>query len=260
MHASKIAAHEARFFNDKSDSNGIKFDLDERSIRIRNTEEVMDFTKCRREDGVESYFEDEQNQKTQIVLHHTAGYLKGDLAALTKVNNRVSTAFLIARDGTILNLFPWDCWSYHLGPGAVGGNKSGAKRTIGIELSNIGWLQEVNGQLCSPYSKTDVYCDLSETQYYTKLETPYRKHQYYATFTDEQYDSVIKVLRFLTNQFDIPRGFLPESERFVLGSNPSLPHFKGITSHVNYQASGKWDISPAFDWDRLISGVQLLHT
>lgn len=256
MHASKIADHEARFFNDRSDSNGIQFDLNEQSIRIRGTEEVMHFTKCRRSDGVESYYEDEKNEKTQIVLHHTAGYLKGDLAALTRKDFRVSTTFLIARNGTILNLFPWDRWSYHLGPGAVGGNEPGAKRTVGIELSNIGWLQEVNGKLCSPYSKTDVYCDLSETQYYTELETPYRGKQYFATFTDEQYESLIVVLRFLTNQFDIPNVFLPENERFVLGSNPALPQFKGITSHVNYQASGKWDISPAFDWKRLIEGVQ----
>ncbi len=256
MRATRIPQHEKSFFTNKRDSAGIQFELNEQSIRIRNSEEVMDFVKCRRADGVESYFEDEKNEKTQIVMHYTAGFLKGDVSALTRENFRVSTAFVIARDGTILNLFPWDRWSFHLGPGAVGGNKAGAKRTVGIELSNIGWLQEVNGQLCSPYDKTDVYCDLSETEYYTELNTPYRGHRYYATFTDSQYRSLITVLRFLTHQFDVPREFLPENERFVLGSNPALPQFKGITSHVNYQASGKWDIGPAFDWDRVISGVQ----
>jgi len=256
MHVTRIPEHENSFFTNKRDSNGTEFELNEQNIRIRNTEEVMEFTKCRRADGIESYFEDEQNEKTQIVLHHTAGFLKGDLSALTQENYRVSTAFLIARSGTILNLFPWDRWSYHLGPGAVGGNGAGAKRTVGIELSNIGWLQEVDGQLCSPYDKNDVYCDLSETQYYTKLDNSYRGHRYYATFTDEQYESVITVLRFLTNQFEISREFLPEDKRFVLGENPELPEFDGITSHVNYQPSGKWDLGPAFDWDRVISGVQ----
>ncbi len=34
--------------------------------------------------------------------------------------------------------------------------------------------------------------------------------------------------------------------------------FKGITTHVNYQPEsyGKWDIGPAFDWTRVMAGVQ----
>ena len=256
MRASEIASHEASFFTNKKDSGGVKFDLDERSIRIRNTEEVLDFIQCRREDGVLSYYEDEKNPKTQIVIHFTAGYLKGDVQALTKKDYRVSTSFLIPRNGKTLNLFPWDCWSYHLGRGAVGGNEAGAKRTVGIELSNIGYLREIGGKLYGPYSDTDVYCDLSETKYYTKLDTPFREYEYFASFTNEQYESLIKVLRFLTNQFDIPREFLPEDKRYVTGTADDLPFFKGITSHVNYRSSGKWDYGPAFDWNRLISGVQ----
>lgn len=257
MHASKIADHEARFFTDHRDSGGTLFELNEQSIRFRNAEEVMNFVKCRRADKVTSYYEDEQNDKTQLVIHFTAGYLKGDLQALTKEKNRVSTAFLVARNGKILNLFPWRNWSYHLGSGAVGGNESGAKRSVAVELSNIGYLRKKGDNLIT-YAKgdNDVYCSLSETQYYTKLETPFRDYEYYASFTDEQYESLIVLLRFLTNQFNIPREFLPEDKRYITGTVSDIPNFRGIVSHVNYRTSGKWDFGPRFDWNRLIQGVQ----
>lgn len=256
MRATRIPQHESSFFTNKKDSDGILFELNEQSIRIRNTEEVMNFVKCRRADGVTSYKYDEQVEKTQIVLHFTAGYLKGDLRALTTEDREVSTAFLIARNGTILNLFPWKDWSYHLGLGAVGGNTKGSKKTIGIELSNIGYLKKVGDQLVSHFGVSDVYCSMNETEFYTKLETPFRKFEYYATYTNEQYESLIVLLRFLTNQFDIPREFLPEEIRYITGTVSDVPSFKGITSHINYRVSDKWDIGPAFDWNRVISGLQ----
>ena len=256
MHASKISDHESSFFTNKKDSGGVSFITEDKAIRIRNSEEVMNFVRCRREDGFHSYYYEEEFHKTQIVIHFTAGYLKGDLQALTKKDNHVSTAFLIPRNGKILNLFPWNKWSYHLGRGAVGGNTNGGKRTVGIELSNIGYLRQINGKLYGPYSDTDVYCDLSETQYYTKIDVPFRGYEYFASFTDEQYESLISVLRFLTSQFNIPREFLPEDKRYITGTSDYLPTFQGITSHINYRESGKWDYGPAFDWDRLIEGVQ----
>jgi N-acetyl-anhydromuramyl-L-alanine amidase AmpD len=256
MHASKISDHEASFFSTGRDSGGTQFNLSDKSIRIPNSEEVMNYMNCRRADGVTSFFYDEKFPKTQIVIHFTQGYLKGDLQALTKADNHVSTAFLIPRNGKILNLFSSALWSYHLGKGAVGGNGNGGKRSVAIELSNIGYLREINGKLYGPYSDTDVYCDLSENQYYTQLDTPFRGYQYYASFTNEQYESLIVLLRYLTSQYGIPREFLPEDKRYITGTAADVPNFKGIVSHVNYRESKKWDYGPAFDWNRLIAGVQ----
>lgn len=256
MNVSQIANHEADFFTNKRDSGGVKFTLEEKSVGIKNSTEVMNYVACSREDGVTSFYYDEQFAKTQIVIHFTQGYLKGDLQALTKVDNHVSTAFLIPRNGKILNLFSSALWSYHLGRGAVGGNGNGGKRTVAIELSNIGYLKRIGDNLVGPYSDTDVYCTISETQHYIKLETPFREYEYYAAFTDEQYDSLTTLLRYLTSQYDIPRAFLPEDKRYITGTTADVPSFKGITSHINYRTEDKWDFGPAFDWDRLISGVQ----
>ena len=65
--------------------------------------------------------------------------------------------------------------------------------------------------------------------------------------------STIILLRYLTAKYNIPRQFLPEDKRYTT-TNDVLT-FKGIVSHINYRASGKWDIGPAFDWTTLINGV-----
>ncbi len=255
MKATSIRNHEKRFFDTGLDSFGKKFNLTNMTIPVKGTGEIMEYVKCRRENNDNSFCFEEQVNKTQIVIHFTAGYLKGDVATLTTPSSHVSVPFIIARNGTILNMWSSGFWSFHLGPGAVGGNTSGSKKTIAIEVSNIGWLNNQNGNLITAYRNDAVYCNINEKSFYDKLDIPYRGHQYFATFTKSQYDSLVVLLRYLTAQYNIPRDFLPEGKRYITGTTNDLPNFKGIVSHVNYRISGKWDFGPAFDWDRVITGV-----
>ena len=80
--------------------------------------------------------------KTAIVLHYTAGQLKGDIPTLTTTDYDVCVAFVLARDGTLYRLFDEKYWSYHLGKGCVGGDTVNSKRTVAIEISNFGWVAE----------------------------------------------------------------------------------------------------------------------
>ncbi len=77
---------------------------------------------------------------------------------------------------------------------------------------------------------------------------------YFGAFTDAQYDSTIVLLRYLTARYGIPRAFLPTDARYETKTDHA--GFRGIVSHVNYRKTGKTDIGPAFDWDRVIGGVQ----
>ncbi len=213
------------------------------------------------------YFHAVEHPKQRIVMHFTAGNLRGDMSTLTRQDFHVSVAFVIARDGTIYQLFPSKFWSGHLGAG-VGNDGTGNaqdKATIGIELSNYGYLTEHQGNLETIYSRqkdsktgkvgpADVYCSLNDTEAYQKINTPFRGQVYYPTHTSEQYDSLIVLLRYLTATYKIPRQFLPPATRFQ--TTKDLLTFKGIVSHINYRTSGKWDLGPAFDWDRVIAGVQ----
>lgn len=255
MKATSIANHEKTFFETGIDTAKKEFVLTKMTVPIKGTNQVMPYVSCIPKNGDTSFYEHERNTKTQIVLHYTVGYIKGDVAALSKPNERVSTPFIIARNGTILNLWSSAYWSYHLGSGAVGGNTNGAKRTIAIELSNIGFLKRIGDQLVTVYSDTDVYCHINETQFYTKLDIPYRGEQYYARYTARQYKNLIVLLRYLTAEYNIPAAFLPEDKRYDIVAENELVNFKGITSHINYRSSGKWDIGPAFDWKKVMEGL-----
>lgn len=252
MRATSISAHEATFQNNGVDSEGKQFILTDETVTIPGTTESITFVDCKRENGDKSYYYEQEHVKRKIALHFTMGYLKGDIATLTK--QHVSVPFVIGRNGNIYNLFASKYWSYHLGPGAAGGNTAMSRECIGIEISNIGPLKKIGNNLVSTYSNTDIYCSLDETQYYTELSNDYRGYKYYAKFTSNQYDSTIKLIKFLSGKYNIPKTFVSESRRFQTLTATEFTSFSGIVSHVNCRTD-KVDIGPAFDWQRLISGV-----
>lgn len=197
--------------------------------------------------GYSSYYHNSETTKRRIVLHFTTGYLGGDVSTLTTPNLHVSVSFVVARNGRIYRLFPTGKWSYHTGPGTIGGNETISKSSIGIEISNIGYLDRANDWLWNYYG--DRYCRISETQYFTQLAQPYREKQYYASYTNAQYVAVSALLDALTVKHGIARSFLPTSTRYQPFQNSAAGQaYSGICSHVNYRSSGKWDIGPAFDW------------
>ena len=253
MKATSIPNHEKRFRSTGIDSSCKKHLLKPFEVAIPGLVERIEMIECVRENGDESFFFKEEFTKQRIVLHFTAGYLKGDIDTLTKPESYVSISFVIARDGSIYNLWTSKYWSYHLGPGAQGGNTEMSKTSIGIEISNIGYLEKSSSNLVTQYRSSDIYCSITETSFYTKIPA-YRGKEYFATLEEEQYNSVIKLLRFLTAEYKIPREFLDESKRYDVVND--IASFKGITSHVNYRPTRKWDIGPAFKWDRVISGVR----
>ena len=216
MKATSLAAYEQTFFNTGLDSMGRKHSLTPMTAPIPGGSGTLPYVRCQRVNSDESFFFAEEIPKTNIVLHYTAGYLRGDVASLTTPGNPVSVPFVIARNGKILNLWSSKAWAYHLGPGTVGGNTAMSQRTIAIELSNIGFLNKSGNSLCSDHSPDDVYCSLAETAQYVALKTPFRGKSYFATFTPGQYTSLITLLRYLTQKFSIKRAVLPEAERYSL--------------------------------------------
>jgi N-acetylmuramoyl-L-alanine amidase len=183
--------------------------------------------------------------KRRIVLHHTAGNVYGDLLTLTQ-NKLVSVPYLIGRDGVIYNLFDWRGWSYHLGPGAIGGNETQSKLSIGIELTNYGFLIK-KGEVLYTYLD-EIYCTLADTELYKKVPM-YRGYEYFATYAAPQYLALNSLLQYLNKESGIPLQLMSENKR--LAYTDSVLKHNGIVSHVNYRRSGKWDVSPAFDFDTI---------
>lgn len=251
MKATSIPAHEQSFITSGIDGQGKKFKLKINNVPIPGSTETVKIVSCVRENNNDSFYFKEKFPKERIVLHFTAGYLKGDIAKLTDPDKSVSVAYVIGRGGAIYQLWDDAWWSYHLGPGASGGNTEMSKRSIGIELSNIAWLRKSGTNLVTSYSNRDVYCRTDETSFYTKLPTPYRGESYYATFTEVQYASLSKLLRLLLAKYPaIAPTFLPEPLRYQFIPQPAA--HKCIMSHVNFRATDKWDIGPAFRWDKVV--------
>jgi N-acetylmuramoyl-L-alanine amidase len=251
MKATSIPTHEQSFLTTGIDSNGKKFKLKSNTVAVPGNGETIKIIDCVRENNDDSFYFKEVVPKEKIVLHFTAGYLKGDIGRLTTSGDHVSVPYVIGRGGEIYKLWDDSYWSYHLGSGASGGNTEMSKKSIAIEISNIAWLEKVGQNLVSSYSKTDVYCTLAESAYYTKLVTPYRDQVYFASFTAAQYDSLSKLLKLLLAKYPaIERKFLDVPQRYDYLPDPRA--HKCIMSHVNFRQSGKWDIGPAFDWDKVL--------
>jgi len=240
-----------------------RYTLQNFSFPIPGDDDKLEGLVCRPAKGYTSYYYDDVVKKEKIAIHYTAGNLQGDLGALSKNDYHVSVPFVIARDGTIYQLHSSRHWSYHLGRGALGGNKIQSQKAIGIEISNYGFLVPKGDNLETYYSRrkrdngrenpVDVYCTKADMDKYVHLDEPFRGHSYWASFTDVQYESLIKLLRYLTSTYDIPRAFMDEADRYV--TTKKVINFKGIVSHVNYRKD-KWDIGKPFDWDRVINGVK----
>jgi N-acetylmuramoyl-L-alanine amidase len=201
--------------------------------------------------GRSDYYYDKETPKDLIVLHHTAGFFWGDLSTLTTSHYHVSVAFVVARSGWIYRLFDPKLWSSHLGTekNVVGGSALNGARSIAIEISNVGQLALAGSDLRFVGSK---YCGVGDAGYYTKLAKPFRGEKYFASFTAEQYAAVNSLLDELCTKYGIKRSFLPMKERFDTFPNSKTARaYKGIASHVNFRATGKTDLGPAFDWSRI---------
>lgn len=143
--------------------------------------------------------------KKYIFIHHTAGssnpYNVIDGWARDS-RGRVATQYVIGSsdskqstkyDGLILEAFPSPFWAGHLG--AVGSYLQ--SHSIGIELCNWGPLTEKNGKFYTYTSRV-----LAEDQV-IKLKEPFRGFSYFHSYTDEQLDSLKKLLLFLSEKYDI---------------------------------------------------------
>jgi len=188
------------------------------------------------------HFNKEKTFKTKIVIHHTAGAIWGDTPTLL-TPSKVSVSFVISPRGTVFMLFNPAFWAFHLGKAALGGNTIQSKASIGIELSNFGWLTEKDGNL---YTYTGaLYCSLKDTQYYDKIKK-WKGYEYFCKYTPEQYKSLKELKDTLCKVHRIPDVIFPKIDQ----TTEEVVPFKGITTHINFR-SDKFDLSPNFDWNQI---------
>ncbi len=192
--------------------------------------------------------------KNLICLHFTAGGFRGSLGSLTQDGRLVGVPFLIGRSGTIYELHEDEDW----GNNSHRGQKA-HQETVAIELVNVGPLIRTDDGFHVTKeggAPGDRYCGLDETDLVFHLDEPFRGYRDFASHTKEQYDALVQLLVYLTDKYAIPYEFLeakdprsPSAKRYEVGA--VADKWRGIASHVNFKKEGKWDIGPAFEWERL---------
>lgn len=191
-----------------------------------------------------THYLEKKVKKTLIVCHNTCGVLTGDIATLTE--KTVSTAFVLARDGTAYQLFHPDYCAYHLGIGEGYRNSESSFSSVAIEISNMGPLKLVGDKLVDIYGKD--YCSVTDTGAYDVVK--YRGYDYFASYTDEQYATLRILLADLAAKYGIKKTLLPSDVRFESVPKQVLSGIAGIVSHVNFRKD-KLDLAPNFDWSRV---------
>lgn len=191
----------------------------------------------------------ESTDKNLIVLHFTAGQsARSAFETWRRDSQRVGTAFVVDLDGTVHELFPATQWAFHLG---IAGTSQHDRRSIGIEIANVGPLKPSPADPSAlnwwPANWGQRYCRLDETDRF--VQAPYRGIRFFARFPAVQMEATGALVRQLCAQHAIPRTLAPASRRNEFDST-FFNSFSGVATHANFRAD-KWDIGPAFDWDRL---------
>ena len=189
-------------------------------------------------------------KKNLIVLHFTAGRTaQSAFNTWSRNPARVATAYLVGANGSIYQLFDPSHWAFHLG--IKGSEGVHDKRSIGIEIANVGPLKraENNGKVLYWWPKDwkARWCHLEDNSKY--LESTYRGIGYFATYPEEQLRAVVQLVHHLCDRFEIPRE-IPPTNRLQEFDAPYFDKFKGVSAHQNFRRD-KWDVGPAFEWQRL---------
>jgi N-acetyl-anhydromuramyl-L-alanine amidase AmpD len=175
------------------------------------------------------YFQEEFPKK-QIYLHHTAG--NGDAIAVFRDWQSsivpVATFVAVAGNGQIVQGFSSKFWAYHLGLKSSVFTKhdlpyiSLDQISIGIEICNWGYLTERNGKF---YNYVNKEVPLKEV---TILDKPYKGYQAWHKYSDEQIESVRKLLLYLGETYKIDLTYYEDifkvNKRALSGKNGLFTH------------------------------------
>ena len=212
--------------------------------KLNGTKKELDISKIVQHDFTEREYMKDVYPKKQIVLHHTVSGegVGGDVNWWLKDGSRVGTCILIARDGTIHQVFSSKYWAYHLGENGKDHTKMGVPyqrndmKSIGIEIDSWGGLtyypefdrwQSYTGTIV-PTEDVEVY------------EDKFRGYFGFEKYTPEQIESVRQLLVYWSDHYDIPLDY--HSDMWDLSVN-ALSGRSGVYTHTSYR-SDKSDCHP----------------
>lgn len=134
-----------------------------------------------------------------LVIHYTAGSsAAGAISSLTNPAHKASAHLVIAHDGSITQLVPFDRIAWHAGRSRWHGLEGLNRHSLGIELDNAGKLSRQGGQWRAWFGRT--YQDTEVMEAVHKHETVSRGWHLYS---EAQIQATIDVSRLLIGRYGL---------------------------------------------------------
>ncbi|MDP1646442.1 MAG: N-acetylmuramoyl-L-alanine amidase [Thiobacillus sp.] len=138
-----------------------------------------------------------------LVIHYTAGSsAAGTVAWFRNPASRVSAHLVIARDGTLTQMVPFNREAWHAGQSRWGSLSGLNHHSIGIELDNAGCLIKSGGKWVSPLSRRS-YPDSEVTVAPHKNDPPGAAPSGWHAYTPEQIEATLACGMALVNHYGL---------------------------------------------------------
>jgi N-acetylmuramoyl-L-alanine amidase len=138
-----------------------------------------------------------------LVIHYTAGSsAAGTVAWFCSPASRVSAHLVIARDGTITQMVPFNREAWHAGQSRWGSLSGLNHHSIGIELDNAGCLIRSGGKWVSPLTRRS-YPDSEVTVAPHKNDPPGAAPSGWHAYTPEQIEATLACGLALVNHYGL---------------------------------------------------------
>lgn len=173
----------------------------------------------------------QQTPKDKIFIHFTAGSKSAPnvIKYWNSDEPRVSTAYVIGGDdGNAYECYNPDYWSFHLG--VKGTNGSLDKSSVGIEICSYGPLKKVGDKYFAwPANWTT---EVSPSEVY-ELTSEFRGYKYYQAYTQDQLNTLEKLLEFIIDEYNIPVQSAFNMSWFEFNEELIAKKTPGIWTHTN---------------------------
>lgn len=190
-------------------------------------------------------FYPEVKEKSMVFLHHTAGTTAdGAISWWNQTPEKVGTAYVVERDGTIYEVFDPAKWGYHLG--VKGDDDFIEKNSIGIEIVAAGILfKEPDGFYSYPlYPNKVKKIKIPDTDVWDMGDKGWRGTRYFHAYSDAQVTAVIDLVNQLVSDFKIEVDPSWKNSKFYeFNADIAAKHLPGIWSHTSVRKD-KNDIVP----------------
>lgn len=167
-----------------------------------------------------------------IIIHYTAGQSgSATVSMFAASTSKYSAHIVVSEDGTITQMVPFNRKAYHAGTSSYGGRSSYNNFSIGIEISNPGYLKKIDGKYYTWWeaTKTNKTATPASKVYTGKHRNSVTTMTYWYKYTDAQIAAVKEICKTICKTYKI----------------------KEILGHEEIAPGRKCDPGPAFPLDEM---------